>query len=392
MKDQLKAVLAKHAYINNWVYSISDRKREAKVSQLVESVKENDYFDDISSLKVFRSEIEKGLTPFFTTNANWSNSHIYGIWQSVFGQYTQNVIGTPSVEHGLIFQNDVFTDIKFTGRASCATLSTFRKEIIQNKLNKPVFCIGPYIHYASSFYSTEKLFELKKKMGRVLLVFPMHSTNNSEISVDEEKFIDSINEIAQNYDTVLVNVYWWNINDNLTKRFESEGYKVVSCGIRDDTSFLSRLKSYILLSDLAISDGIGTHIGYCINCGLPFKYLEVNSDFELHIKKEQNNKPFIEAQYDAVKKTFLNSSSIGEKQLKICNYYWGNDLVKSIIDIQAIVEINEELLLLSHGFNDYVYKAAVKLLKRYEQESHAKFELLKAALPDNVVMKALSAI
>lgn len=70
----------------------------------------------------------------------------------------------PSVEHGLILYDDIFTDVRYTGRKTVCTFSDFRKDIIQKYRNIPVFTVGPYINYAKDFYDQDKLLELKKNL------------------------------------------------------------------------------------------------------------------------------------------------------------------------------------------------------------------------------------
>lgn len=70
----------------------------------------------------------------------------------MFGNFSQyKICEMPSVEHGLILYDDIFTDVRYTGRKTVCTFSDFRKDIIQKYRNIPVFTVGPYINYAKDF-------------------------------------------------------------------------------------------------------------------------------------------------------------------------------------------------------------------------------------------------
>ena len=291
-KEKTKHLLAVNSFINAAVYTNLSKKTLADMRLLCEEAKYDDSIKDISWLRELRKDVEQGKRGFYTTDCNFSNSHIYGIWDSIFGQFGVDPIYTPSVEHGLILHDQIFNDIEDTARAACVTFGQFRKEIIKKHIKKPVFCVGPYIHYASSFYDSERIESERKKNGKTLLVFPMHSTNNSELSVEIDNYISYLKGKEKAFDTILINTFWWNINDPLTHALESEGYRIVSAGFRDDVMFIRRLKTLIKMSDMVVGDSIGTHVGYCINCGIPFRYEPTGSREVLKTEKENKDLDF----------------------------------------------------------------------------------------------------
>lgn len=382
MKDFVKSIFAENIYLNNFLYSCTDIRRKNQLEKINLQMDEQDFLTDIKFLKKFRSDIENCDFPFYTTNANWSNEHIYGIWQALFGEYVETrKYLTPSVEHGLILHNDIFTDVRFTGRVSCTTFSEFRKKIIQSKKQIPVFCVGPYILYAMPFYDDEQFNKIKKELGKVLLVFPTHSTNTSELSIDEREFVVNVKETAKDFDSVLVNTFWWNINDKLTEYFENEGYKIISCGFRDDVNFLNRLRSYISFADLVVGNGIGTHIGYCVACGKPFMYIPVKTELKLLNDREKKSECFMREQENSIKKVFLYCREITQEVLDVCEYYWGISNVKNKSELKSILDINRDIIHCTLGFNSFSMKAAEKLIKKYNDENDiVKFNLLISAI------------
>lgn len=382
LKNFIKHVLSKNSYTNAMFYHRLGKSNREKLQTMIANMRSMDFLEDISYLQDFRKNIDQQQAIFSTTDANWSNGHIYGIWQAIYGDYQQDTVFCyPAIEHGLIFHEDVFTDLRGTGRVCLSTFSNFRKQIIQQKLHRPVFCVGPYIHYCKYFYSEKKLKELKEKFGKTLLVFPTHSTDTSKLSVNQQHYLQELRSIAKNYDTVLVNVFWWNVNDALTKALQKEGYRVISCGFRDDPMFLRRLKSYIHLADFAIGDSIGTHVGYCVSEGVPFSYREMGTGVALLKEEEKRDFLFRDYHIGRIQQAFLNAEAINDQQWEIVKEYWGFDYIKTSEEIQLIKEISLEILHKTKGFTSQSYRVALQLLKEYERSQPHKYSLLKEALP-----------
>lgn len=381
IKNGIKSILAQNVYtwcLGSYAFN-KILKRDDKFNTLIENMGHNDYFEDISYLKNFRKKYNDKILP-----KGIGNYYIYGISNAVWGQRSvEKIYEMPSVEHGLILYEKAFSDTKTNPRASCITFSKFRKNIIQSKVNIPIFCVGPYIHYSDMFYTKENLDKMKKKLGKTLLVFPMHSTDASVITIDQSLFIKMLRKKAINYDSVLINAYWWNITDPLIDALKSEGYKIISCGWNHDIKFLARLKSYISLSDMVIGDSVGTHIGYCIDCGVPFSYEDINSNVVTTDPNEIKAKTSYEYNQNIIKNAFLCSDSIGEKEIKICDYYWGSSCIKTKEELQKIIEINKDLLHKTHGFRSALYKKSAELLEVYKHTDTIKYKLLLDALPDS---------
>ena len=382
MKRLLQKYSAKNFYINRLLYDIYFKKNSDVVVALIDKVRTDDYFVDIANLKRFTNYIKEKGVRYLARNVNFDNVNIYGIWDAIYGYYVKDKYRyiSPAIEHGLILHNEAYRDVRNTARGSISTLGNFRKYIIQRDVKIPVFCLGSYINYANSFYSKDKLTSLKKELGKVLFVFPTHSTDSSEISINQELFINRVREYSRDFDTVLVNAFWWNINDKLIERLYAEGYKVVSCGFGEDVNFLKRLKSYFTLSDLCIGDSVGTHIGYSVACNVPYTYIPMGTKTKLLLEWENKDIDFVEMHQNKIAEAFFNSTEITDKQREIVNYYWGNNLFKTEDEIKAIVEINKEILDMTYGFTDFRWSAAQKLLKKYADTDEMKYKLLKDAL------------
>ena len=380
-KNTIKALLSVNTFSNAFFYGKAGARNREHLESLLVELSSQDYLNDVYPLKEFQERVRKEGSVISTFDVNWSNTHIYGIWQGIFGQEClAQKLFLPAVEHGLILHDDVFTDLRTTARHTIVTFSEFRKKIIQRIIHRPVFCLGPYTHYCTGFYSDERLEKEKKKFGKTLLVFPTHSTDTSELSIDQMHFINNLSNIVKEYDSVLINAFWWNINDPLIKQLEREGYKIISCGFRDDPMFLQRLKSYIQLSDFCIGDSIGTHVGYCVDAGVPFSYQNVGTNVILLKAEEKKTERYKKIQIEKIQSVFDNAVDINSEIMDIYNYYWGGNQIKSEGEIQAIKEISEELTKMDLGFTGRSNANANKLLKKYNSEQPEKYRLLKEAL------------
>lgn len=326
-------------------------------------------------------DIDNGKT-WIPGDINVANSNNYGIKHALFPFEAETCLLRPSVEHGLILYEDVFQDVLYTAPMTCATMGPFRTKIIQSTRALPVFTVGPYIQYANSFYDDKKIQKMKHNLGSTLLVFPAHSTDLSNVFFDERNYIERVKEYASMYDTTLVCSFWWNINDRLIKHFESEGFKIVSAGFRDDISFLPRLKTIILLADLAIGNNIGTHVGYCYNLKTPFKLINTNYRHTTLVQKEKKGITQKEKHLSELKAAMLSDNSIEIDQLM--KQYWGNGICRTINERKIMCEVTSDITKLTRGFFSKTPIVVPKLLQQYKSEEKIDhFRILYDSYPEN---------
>ena len=186
-----------------------------------------------------------------------------------------------------------------------------------------VHSLGPYILFADNFYSHSKLQELKKEYGKTLLVFPMHSAEFFDYKYDAELLIKKIEEIKKDFKSVIVCIYWHDLIFGREKKYLEKNYIVVCCGRREDPFFLSRQKDLFSLSDMTITNGAGTHIGYSIAMGVPC-YL-FKQDYELldrgNFQDDPNYVFMKEGFYDAFS---YYSFEITSTQRELVRKWWGD--------------------------------------------------------------------
>ena len=247
---------------------------------------------------------------------------------------------TEYLEHGVCFINTPESSrlLGYINRPFISKVYTFgsirhkyiNQYLEQNNLKREVIEIGPYILYAKNFYDEEKLGEIKKKYGKILLVYPQHSIEDSHVSYEIQDLISEIKSKSHFFDSVFVCLYWKDIliHPDYVKQYEDAGFTVVSNGHRSDPKFLSRQKDLIMLSDMMLTNGLGTHIGYSICLGKPVFFYNQKT----YVNSESKNS-LSDTESEFIKEFGDFSFSISNAQEKLVKEYWGNwnnELVKKI--------------------------------------------------------------
>ena len=378
LKKTCKGVLNVNGRLTDFIYQRFGKGQEDLI-RTSSYLSKNDCIEDYSELQLFRKSIKERTTRWYSTDANLSNRLIYGIWESMFGGFSDEKIYTlPSVEHGLIFHDSIFTDSRYTARPSIVTFGDYRYGVIRRFVNRPIFRVGPYIQYAEPYYTEEEMSAKKKRLGRTLLVFPSHGTNESEVSHDQIAYLEKVKCLAKDFDSVIINVFWWNLCDPIVERFESEGFKVVSAGFRDDPRFLSRLKTIIELSDLVVGDEIGTHVGYALSLKRPYIHLPVHKRKNVHFK-DKNEMSGIDVKIKSDLIEYFDGEHSLAEQLNACDPYWGFSHSKSEDELSAICSISQDIARLSNSWVGQYKRAAKNLLELFVEKPIEK-RLLSEAL------------
>lgn len=267
--------------------------------------------------------------PMYPQDSAIDNS-LYGI-----GETLKRYAGLPAetkcyAEHGVFFGNHIQFDQKSHWTNAIITFSRVRQEHLRSHgITKPVLTIGPYISYARKNISEREFQEVKAKLGKVLLVFPGHSSSNYNAQFSVERLISNVERIRNRFDTVLVSCYYADIEHR--ERFQpylDRGYRVVSAGHKFAPDFLDRLRTIISLADHTLSNAVGTHIGYCVALEKPH-YL-VDEGFEevaTNVVERDLYSNFQEiraVEMEEVGKQFRSySTDILAAQRDIVDKYWG---------------------------------------------------------------------
>ena len=259
------------------------------------------------------------------------------------------------IEHGLFFGD--FLNYNEAINSGLPTLITFgekRKEILRkNNSKKIIIEIGPYIHYAMPLLSEEEIEKERKNNGKTLLVFPAHSIDDSQTDYNINQFIDYIEKIKKehNFKTVIVCLYFRDIELGKYKIYTE--YIICSAGRREDKLFLSRQKTYLLLSDYVISNSVGTHVGYSIFLKKPQTIFKQRITYNATSKDTHNisntKLDSFKRQKEELYDVFANyNENITNKQIEVCNKYFGLDKIKTPEELHYIFEFSKNIAELSN--------------------------------------------
>ena len=273
------------------------------------------------------------LNSKFYCTEYYKGNALYGIGKVIkeYCDYDKKVLGC--IEHGVYFGDYINEKeaIK-SGLPAVLTYGTVRNDMLRKKKSKKlIFKIGPYIKYANLLLTDDEIKNIKKKNGKTLLVFPTHSVDRVETEFDYNGFINEIKKFKERYNfkTVLVSLYYRDIELGKNKIYEDNGFIVVSNGLKEDYDFLSRQKTFITLSDYTISNSVGTHIGYSVALGIPHTIIKQKMEYKSDSKFDVKDVPnlYLESsilQKKEVEECFLKySEEITKEQLQVCNKYWG---------------------------------------------------------------------
>ena len=267
-------------------------------------------------------------------------------------------------EHGVVFVDLVQEAFRVHEYLPSIVPSNYRLELLKKQPNyKGAYTIGPFIHYADSLLSKDQIKEEKERLGRNLLVFPSHSIDGSIIKFDYDSFIAQINDVAKDYDSVRVCMYYKDVQLNHHLPYKKAGFELVTAGHFNDYNFLLRLKSIIQTSDMTMGNNIGTHLGYCIYLNKPH-YLFLD-DIDFYRKKGHDHA--IAYQIDKIVADKINKSEsaskmkqlfsqygeeITKEQYDIISYFWGFDCIKTPEELRKIfLELDENYSVVKYYFS-----------------------------------------
>jgi hypothetical protein len=154
----------------------------------------------------------------------------------------------------------------------------------------------------------------------------MHSWTGVDNEFDKDELVQEIERLKPQFETIMVCLYYMDIQKGKHKPFKEKGYTIVCNGSRFDMNFISRHRDIIELADVTMSNGIGTHIGYSIALNRPHYYFKQNMEQTIDPSRpsEIPEQEFrIEFEKDFVKTFGKFTYEITEEQKQFVRYYWG---------------------------------------------------------------------
>lgn len=246
------------------------------------------------------------------------------------------ILNKCTIEHGFQFktvaQYEVSHHIPYI-----LTSGPFREEVIKELTDIVPLAIGPYIAYAEDYRTEEYIQHMKEKNGRTLLVMPCHSTEIEHVKYDIEQFIQQIEILRRQFETVIICLYFEDIRRGMWKPYKKRGYQIVSAGIRVNPYFLSRIKHIMRLSDAVLLNNITTGIAFAMYMNLPIRIVRQQIDFDLSRCDgvyEVENGDEQERLYSLFgRKEFV----ITEEQREFGNYFFGLEKVKTKKEMRELL-------------------------------------------------------
>lgn len=317
----------------------------------ISAIKHMSEIDSISDFPEFKQKIErikanKSVTMLRINRYGDESRMGYGYYQEIMkyaGLSEKGFIYIPSMEHGIRFsgapwkeRSGVISSICFAcqgpGRLS---------DIYDLDPWKPIFVLGPYIHYAAPYYSAEETEKLKNELGRVLLVFPSHSYEYEEAADGQDLYSIIYKKYASDYDTIMVCIYWNDTDNPVLDLYAKRGAKIVSAGYRNDPNFIRRLKTIISLADDVVVDDLGTNIGFC-------KYMGKTVYFESAVPRLPEDKVLVENHHRFYEAFYSPNKEFTESQLRLQNelydHFWGGDkYLRTSEEIRDIISVLKEM-------------------------------------------------
>lgn len=242
------------------------------------------------------------------------------------------------IEHGLYFGNlYIEKEVEGNNLPTIFTFSEKRKNVLKKVTSKKIEVVGPYIQYVSSLYSNEYGKEIKKENGKTLLLMPSHGMRKLEPVFDVESFCDEAERIRNklNFTTVIVCLYWMDIQRGYGALYEDKGYRVVTAGYWKDPNFLPRLRFIIDISDLLVTNSVGTFVGYSIYLNTPVYVFHQEIDYigDKAIQFESYRGDCVDTsvcEQNYVASYFSSlEETINKNQIDIVEEYWGPFVVPS---------------------------------------------------------------
>ena len=275
----------------------------------------------------------------------------YGIGEALraFSGSTQCI--KACIEHGVYFGAYVNEqELHKSGLPCLITFGSARYDHIREVSDVPVIMVGPYIAYAKDYLKQEEFITAKEKLGKTLLVFPSHSIDRVKVSYELSSLFAEMEHVKTMFGikSILVCLYYRDLLNGVADIYEQKGYSVVTAGYREDSLFLPRLRSLIKLSDLTMSNSVGTHVGYCAYMGKPhyvFDQLKGYSSDSILDSCEYKN-VFLKSQTlekNEVAKLFSGfEKKLTRQQENVMDRYWGFKNIKSPLDMSVLLDVCEK--------------------------------------------------
>jgi hypothetical protein len=269
----------------------------------------------------------------------------YGLAIKTYAGFNTRYKLPVSIEHGIhLFDNNDIIDTNIhiqNNLPGLFVLSEDRKRFYSKHTNKEIVPIGPPVHYARPLLGNNAFAKEKKRLGKSLLVMPAHSDVYAQV-VNGHEYIDRVKQIAKDFDSVRVCLYYLDIKWNLHKQYEEMGWECICAGHERSHLFMSRLRSIIELSDFVVANNYGSWLGYSIYLNKPVMLIKTPMKLLNTSKGKFTDGQIEKAIYHPIVDMFFQRFShydnkITEGQRELVEKHWGLSLIKNQQEMRDII-------------------------------------------------------
>lgn len=325
------------------LYGAGAFRKEIALKRFIRRTEKIDSIENCEELKTAVDELLQKQYEYNCSTFRFEDTRFYGYYNALleYSGYPNKFYPViTEIEHGIRFGQAHWPYFDYNTGYLCEGPERIH-EISDENPYMPVTAVGPFVHYASQYYSEEKIRQIREQNGKTLLVFPGHSCEWVK-DTRENDIVDIVfDKYADRFDTLMVCAYWRDLDSKELIRFREKGAKIVSAGFRQDKNFIRRLKTIISLSDEVIGNDIGTNMGFCLYLGKPFI---LEGECQVNPKDGLFSEYYREL-YNAFSP---GENGFSEKQLAcqadIYRRFWGDDLIRSPEEIYRLFALFSKLL------------------------------------------------
>lgn len=360
MDINISKLFKKNIFVNDMLRKNLFRNYNNKMQSFISHISKVDSIGDFAN---FREEIK--LCPSniygsaYTIKRAFAENTSYGYAESLMKYANlpnENILYLPLLEHGIYLAN--YIDFNRYNRYMSYIFQGRSKEKLWREREdyRPIYYVGPYIHYVDQYYDKDKIDSIRSENGNSLLIFPPHSTEFEELSLDFTSFNNYLfNEVGNKHKTLYACIFWKDIDDSYTKYLESMGVKLVSAGFRLDSFFANRLKTILSLADTIVYPSFSSSIGYAYYLGKRIIYMDNEDNIDYSSNYGSERWKTIKDNYSTIKDMFAHAFSEGtdiknNEKDKIIERFWGINEIKTPEEIRNIYFENKKYVRKRLGF------------------------------------------
>jgi hypothetical protein len=191
------------------------------------------------------------------------------------------LVGRPlpfMLEHGVNFSDVSSYEDPLPWVRSYLCMGPHRAERLRRMFGVRGVAVGPYIQYARSVMRPAWQDEVKRSLGRTLLVIPAHSVENVARGWSAADLIALVQEHCRrhHFDSVIWQAFW----KDAPPRHLPENWILACNGHMSNPWFLDCQRTLLELADSMVAFTLGSHVGYAIALNKPvlFVPLDIQQD------------------------------------------------------------------------------------------------------------------